>query len=148
MIDILLYSHHLPAWYCIDTVRRNSVLVTCGSERVKFWKEVFIVLLVLSLEICLDSLLALSRCKTAKTFWGCYFNVYYYYYYYYCYYYYYWCYYNYSILCNSSSIVTGTYLLIISPPIRAIWYKVFEKFKSSVIMIRVISLKSEQMSWP
>ena len=35
MIDILLYSHHLPAYYCIDIVRRNSVLVTCGSERVK-----------------------------------------------------------------------------------------------------------------
>ena len=35
MVDILLYSHHLPAWYCIDIVRRNSVLVTCGSERVK-----------------------------------------------------------------------------------------------------------------
>ena len=34
MIDILLYSHHLPAWYCIDIVRRNSVLVTCGNERV------------------------------------------------------------------------------------------------------------------
>ena len=34
MIDILLYSHHLPAWYCIDIVRRNSVLVTWGSERV------------------------------------------------------------------------------------------------------------------
>ena len=34
MIDILLYSHHLPAWYCIDIVRRNSVLVTCESERV------------------------------------------------------------------------------------------------------------------
>ena len=35
MIDILLYSHHLPAWYCIDIVRRNSVLVTHGSKRVK-----------------------------------------------------------------------------------------------------------------
>ena len=35
MIDILLYSHHLPVLYCIDIVRRNSVLVTCGSERVK-----------------------------------------------------------------------------------------------------------------
>ena len=35
MIDILLYSHHLPAWYCIDIVRRNSVLVTYGGERVK-----------------------------------------------------------------------------------------------------------------
>ena len=34
MVDILLYSHHLPAWYCINIVRRNSVLVTCGSERV------------------------------------------------------------------------------------------------------------------
>ena len=39
MVDIVLYSHHLPAWYCIDIVRRNSVLVTCGSERVKesYW---------------------------------------------------------------------------------------------------------------
>ena len=36
MIDILLYSHHLPAWYCIDIVRRNSVLVTFGSERVNW----------------------------------------------------------------------------------------------------------------
>ena len=35
MIDNLLYSHHLPAWHCIDIVRRNSVLVTCASERVK-----------------------------------------------------------------------------------------------------------------
>ena len=35
MIDILLYSHHLPTWHCIDIVRRNSVLVTCASERVK-----------------------------------------------------------------------------------------------------------------
>ena len=35
MINILLYSHHLPAWYCINIVRRNYVLVTCGSERVK-----------------------------------------------------------------------------------------------------------------
>ena len=34
MIDILLDSHHLPAWYCIDIVRRNSAFVTCGSERV------------------------------------------------------------------------------------------------------------------
>ena len=24
--DILLYSYHLPSWYCIDIVRRNSVL--------------------------------------------------------------------------------------------------------------------------
>ena len=31
MIDISLYSHHLSAWYCIDIVRRNSVLVTHGS---------------------------------------------------------------------------------------------------------------------
>ena len=34
-IDIFLYSHHLPAWYCVDIVRRNSVLVTHKSERVK-----------------------------------------------------------------------------------------------------------------
>ena len=42
MIDILLYSHHLPAWYCIDIVRINSLLVTCGSERVN--KSCFAVL--------------------------------------------------------------------------------------------------------
>ena len=28
---IIFYSHHLSGWYCIDTVRRNSVLVTHGS---------------------------------------------------------------------------------------------------------------------
>ena len=38
IIDILLYSHHLTAWYCIDIVRRNSVLVTCKSERVNAMK--------------------------------------------------------------------------------------------------------------
>ena len=26
----------LPAWYCIDIIGRNSVLVTLGSERIKF----------------------------------------------------------------------------------------------------------------
>ena len=30
-INIFLYSHYLSAWYCIDTVRRNSVFVTHGS---------------------------------------------------------------------------------------------------------------------
>ena len=30
-IDIFLYSCHLSGWYCIDIVRRNSVLVTYGS---------------------------------------------------------------------------------------------------------------------
>ena len=34
LIIIFLYSHYLPAWYCIDIVRRNSVLVTQESERV------------------------------------------------------------------------------------------------------------------
>ena len=29
------YSHHLSAWYCIDIVRRNSILVTYGSLRVE-----------------------------------------------------------------------------------------------------------------
>ena len=32
LIDILLYSHHFYAWYCIDIVRRNSLLVTHGSS--------------------------------------------------------------------------------------------------------------------
>ena len=37
LIYIFLYSHHLPAWYCIDIVKRNSVLVSYGSYRVN-WK--------------------------------------------------------------------------------------------------------------
>ena len=32
LIEILLYSHHFYAWYCIDIVRRNSLLVTHGSS--------------------------------------------------------------------------------------------------------------------
>ena len=32
LIDIFLYSHHLSAWYCIDIVRRNSVLITHGVK--------------------------------------------------------------------------------------------------------------------
>ena len=31
LIYIFLYSHNLLAWYCIDIVRRNSVLVTHGK---------------------------------------------------------------------------------------------------------------------
>ena len=34
IIDIFPYSHHMSAWYCIDIVRRNSILVTHGSQRV------------------------------------------------------------------------------------------------------------------
>ena len=34
-IGIFLYSHHLSSCYCIDIVRRNSVLVTHGSEKGK-----------------------------------------------------------------------------------------------------------------
>ena len=33
-IDIFLYSHHLSAWFSIDIVRRNSVSVIHGSNRV------------------------------------------------------------------------------------------------------------------
>ena len=40
LIDIFLYSHHLSVWYCIDIVRRNSLLVTHGSERVKSGPEI------------------------------------------------------------------------------------------------------------
>ena len=39
-IDICLYSHHLSAWYCIDIVRRNSVLVNHG--RVKLILVIFL----------------------------------------------------------------------------------------------------------
>ena len=39
-IDICLYSHHLSAWYCIDIVRRNSVLVNHG--RVKLIMVIFL----------------------------------------------------------------------------------------------------------
>ena len=31
IIDIFLYYHHLSAWYCIDIVGRNSILITHGS---------------------------------------------------------------------------------------------------------------------
>ena len=31
IIYIFLYSHHFSAWYCVDIVRRNSILVTHGS---------------------------------------------------------------------------------------------------------------------
>ena len=45
LIDIFLYSHQLSAWYCIDIVRRNSVLVTHGSEmcnaKCTFWHLTF-----------------------------------------------------------------------------------------------------------
>ena len=45
LIDIFLYFHHLFAWYCIDVVRRNSVLVTHGSEmcnaKCTFWHLTF-----------------------------------------------------------------------------------------------------------
>ena len=34
LINVFLDSHYLPAWYCIDIVRRNSVLVTHGSYMV------------------------------------------------------------------------------------------------------------------
>ena len=37
LIYIFLYSHDLPAWYCINIVKRNSVLVSYGSNRVN-WK--------------------------------------------------------------------------------------------------------------
>ena len=42
VIDIFLHSHHLTGWYCIDIVRRNSVLVTCKSERVKAMKHTYV----------------------------------------------------------------------------------------------------------
>ena len=38
MIPLFIFfldSHYLSAWYCIIIVRRNSVLVTYGSKRVK-----------------------------------------------------------------------------------------------------------------
>ena len=35
IIDIFIYCHHLSAWYCIDIVRRNTVLVIRGNQRVK-----------------------------------------------------------------------------------------------------------------
>ena len=72
MIDILLYSHHLPAWYCIDTVRRNSVLVTCGSERVKgSLNEVLVYLEQLSVKVipnCFGFTLLCNGYKLMKTY--------------------------------------------------------------------------------
>ena len=34
-MDIFIYSHHLPSWYCVDIVRRNAILVTHGRWSVK-----------------------------------------------------------------------------------------------------------------
>ena len=31
LIDIFFFSHYLSAWYHVDTVRRNSILVTHGN---------------------------------------------------------------------------------------------------------------------
>ena len=74
MIDILLYPHHLPAWYCIDIVRRNSLLVTCGSEMVnisfhyqkslKFFLKIFICgyLPIFSISTCTEHF--------CKSFWN------------------------------------------------------------------------------
>ena len=45
LIDNFLYSHQLPAWYCIDIVRRNYFLVSHRSERCNakctFWCLMF-----------------------------------------------------------------------------------------------------------
>ena len=38
LISIFLYSHHLSDWYCIDIVRRSSVLVT-GVKGLKWQKK-------------------------------------------------------------------------------------------------------------
>ena len=35
LIDFFSFSHYLSAWFHVDTVRRNSILVTHGSLRVK-----------------------------------------------------------------------------------------------------------------
>ena len=35
LIDIFLHSPYLSSWYYLDIVRRNSVMVTRGSKRVK-----------------------------------------------------------------------------------------------------------------
>ena len=34
-IPVLIFSHRLPAWYCINIVRRSSVLITHGNKKVK-----------------------------------------------------------------------------------------------------------------
>ena len=35
LVDIFPNSYHLSAWYFNENVRRNSVLVTHGSSRIK-----------------------------------------------------------------------------------------------------------------
>ena len=35
LIDIFVYSYHLSAWFCIDFVKRYSVLVTHGAQGLK-----------------------------------------------------------------------------------------------------------------
>ena len=41
ILKLFLYSHHLSDWCCIGIERRNSVLVTYGSYRVKRGKNYF-----------------------------------------------------------------------------------------------------------
>lgn len=35
LVHICLHPHYLSAWYCIDIVRRNSILVTHGGKKAK-----------------------------------------------------------------------------------------------------------------
>ena len=53
LIYNFLYSHFLSAWYCIDIVRRNSVLVTRDIQEVNnIWNDVLFILGVIWVNSC------------------------------------------------------------------------------------------------
>ena len=53
LIYNFLYSHFSSAWYCIDIVRRNSVLVTCDIQEVNnIWNDVLFILGVIWVNSC------------------------------------------------------------------------------------------------
>ena len=53
LIYNFLYSHFSSAWYCIDIVRRNSVLVTRDIQEVNnIWNDVLFILGVIWVNSC------------------------------------------------------------------------------------------------
>ena len=83
LIDFLIHSHHLSDWYCIYIVRRNPVLVTHGSQRVKrknylIFDTVFVVINCGWRSHCCNNIKLVLTCSSnnlknrARLLWGSY----------------------------------------------------------------------------
>ena len=83
LIDFLIHSHHLSAWYCVDVVRRNPVLVTHGSQRVNrknylIFDTVFVVINCGWCSHCCNNIKLVLTCSSnnlknrARLLWGSY----------------------------------------------------------------------------